>query len=200
MNKIVAVGLGIVLLAGVGVVAYRQMNQAGSPPSSSSETASPQNAQESRGSLRNIFGLGQNLTCTFTNEDGSGGTVFVAGERVRGDFTMTGAQGGAMHVVQSDGYTHMWTDGSTQGTKIKIETDASTQTQEETAKTGQSLDLNAQVDYSCSPWGVDASKFVLPAGVTFTDYSEAMMEVKTSGICDQIPDPQAKAACEGAMN
>lgn len=197
MNKTVSLVLGLLIVAGVGFVAYRQM---GSQSPSPATTPAPSDNQESRGSLRSLLGIGKNLTCTITNQDGSGGAVFIAGDRVRGDFTGTGVQGGMMHMIQSEGYMNMWTDGSNQGTKIKIEAETDQESPAGDTAASQSVDLNAEVNYTCSPWGVDNSKFALPSGVTFTDFSEVMMDVDQKSVCDQITEPQAKAACLSAVN
>jgi hypothetical protein len=203
MNKYILIALALVVLIGGGL--YVAKSRPTTPSSGGQEQQ-----QSSRGSLRSLLGMGQNLTCTITNEDGSTGTVYVAGERVRGDFASAAAQGGMMHMIQSEGYAYLWTEGETKGMKMKFDAEesAGAQTTPGATQQNQAVDMNAEVDYSCSPWGVDASMFTLPAGVEFTDYSQMMGGVQgpsgtsgypTANVCDQLTDPAAKAACLGAM-
>jgi hypothetical protein len=76
---------------------------------------------------------------------------------------------------------------------------------------------NETVDYSCSPWTVDATKFAVPQNVSFMDISAMMDAVKAQGaagaqakpmgmpamncsICDQAPKGQARDQCRMAMH
>ncbi len=97
------------------------------------------------------------------------GVVYVSGTDVRSDFTakpaiMNGAEVTA-HMIQTGGYIYSWTDLVPQGVKVK--TDAA-------ASTGQSMssaiDPNAEVQYDCSVWVPDASKFEVPDSITFMEF------------------------------
>src|SRR3989344_382 len=131
-----------------------------------------------KGSLRSLLGLGKNVMCTFeSSADGatSSGTVYIASNgNMRGDFKMgagAGVQSSSMMV--KDGYSYVWSGGSDQGIKMAASADAAAQAGAE-GEAKQSVGLDEQVDYSCSGWTMDASKFMMPAGVEFIDL-KAMM-------------------------
>lgn len=180
-------------------------------------------------SLRALMAQGGNLSCTFTYAQGgvsSSGTVYVAGERMRGDFTATVPNAGAIasHMIKDGEYAYVWSDALPgQGMKMKV-----------TAEQGAALDARAQgsVDfdapgsYSCERWREDSSKFALPSGVSFVDFTDAAgasaaaaaaIKAQAAGAavnanvsagasakaaqcaaCDAVPDA-AKAQCRAAV-
>jgi hypothetical protein len=211
MSKQLGIVIGAVgALVVIGTAAYMLfLNPQSSDRQSSADiTESTQQDSTTANSLRELLGLGKNVTCTMTYPKGNGsGTVYVAGERVRGDFNTPGPEGEMMesHMIRDNEYGYFWTGA--EGTKIKID---ETQQAETTEKSQQeSVDLDEEVDMDCSSWSVDNSMFNVPQGVEFTDLSEAMMMMQgeagqnlegLQSICDQIEDPQAKAACLSNIN
>ncbi len=103
------------------------------------------------------------------------GVVFVSGADVRSDFvtrpTTAGGSEITAHMLRTNGYVYTWTDAMPQGVKIK-ET-ATMQSGEEGQSQGVSME--SKVDYDCRPWTPDASKFSVPANITFMDFSAGMM-------------------------
>jgi len=118
-----------------------------------------------------LIARGGNLTCDVsvsTPDAPAEGTTYISGDQVRADITvrpsmMGGAQINA-HMIQSGGYIYSWSDMVPQGFKMEVSESVG-------AAQSQGFDVNAQVEYSCSPWLVDASKFTPPAAVTFTEFS-----------------------------
>ena len=209
-NKLPIIAVVIAILAIVGVVAYTQI---GKPPKSSQGTEVSEQAGESgvgmaKGTLASLLGAGKNTMCkmSYSDENGSTeGTAYVSGQKMRGDFTYT-ADGKAMtsHMIRDDQYSYIWSDEESKGTKIK--TELTEQAQEETASPAPQggVDVDKEVDLDCSGWGVDNSKFTPPSNIEFMDLSATMMQVQEQSqdtkqqqkaACDQITDPQAKAAC-----
>ena len=166
--------------------------------------------------LRGLMQLGQRVMCTFTSvAEATGGTVtgavYIDGGRVRGDFDI--AQAGMQfdsHVIITEGKMYTWTY-TPQGTFAQVMTfDPAPQTNME-VRTGAPVSVDDAADYTCSPWGGDASKFVLPTSLTFTrleDMVQGAIEINERGAigssagcgaCAQIPDANAKAQCLSAL-
>ncbi len=99
----------------------------------------------------------------------SKGTVYVAGELLRGEFT-TAVQNMSIKstFIAKDGYMYTWTSAApSMGFKAKVMKPnvGSTDT-----KTSGSYSWNSELvgDYTCEPWALDETKFELPSTVTFT--------------------------------
>ncbi len=128
--------------------------------------------QNGRGTLIDLIKSGKSQKCTFSFDYGQGvsaGTVYLADNKMRGDFkTTVTAEGANMtvenHIIRNDDFTYVWTSASPQGFKI--------QTTGEIGSLGdQSFDYNQMLDYRCSNWSADSSTFSLPSGVTFSSFT-----------------------------
>ena len=133
--------------------------------------------QASRGTLRGLFKVGRDVTCTVSGPQANGetsGTVFISAEGdIRGDFVTEASSGADVdsHMIIQDDTAHVWngTEGVAMSTS-QLSANASAQ-----AEVRFSVDVNSQVDYTCSEWSRDESKFNLPPNVTFVDIG-AMIE------------------------
>lgn len=207
----------VVILLIVGVAGFTLMrNNLSSPAETAQVKSSPTsttNAQTSptKGTLQSLISGGQNLSCEINMEQG-GGTTYVSGKKMRGDFTVD-VDGKQMlsHMIGDGEFMFMWTDGVSQGTKFKIDPNSPRPSVSASGQ-AQVADLNQEVDLKCNPWTPDPSKFVLPAGVTFADMSQMLQSLPSAAgsgnpgvpsvdksICDQITDPAGKAACLKAV-
>ncbi len=117
---------------------------------------------------------GGSRSCTVTVNNPTApatGVVYVSGSEIRADFVAKPVTANGMeisaHMIQTGGYVYSWTDMIPQGVKVAM-------TNSSGAAASQGFDMNAQVAYDCTPWIVDASKFVVPSTVTF-------MEVNANG-------------------
>ncbi|MES2315784.1 MAG: hypothetical protein V4486_03570 [Patescibacteria group bacterium] len=131
----------------------------------------------SKGSLRKLLGLGKDTTCTFTSTAGgvnSSGTVYVsAAGSMRGDFTSnTSAGTKTSSMIVKDGTTYAWS--GSQGAKMEVKATGGVPA---SASAKSNVDLDSAVDYSCTDWTVDQSKFTLPTGVNFVDV-DALLKLK----------------------
>jgi hypothetical protein len=126
-------------------------------------------ATQAQGTLKALLTAGKPQTCTFDNNKGSTGTVYVANEKMAGDFTTT-TQGNTVtaHMVIDGGYSYLWTGMTKMGIKISM---AEAEKAEANASTNQSVGLNEPVSYSCKDWSVDATKFTLPTDITFSTFN-----------------------------
>ncbi|PIP55526.1 MAG: hypothetical protein CO183_00480 [Candidatus Zambryskibacteria bacterium CG_4_9_14_3_um_filter_42_9] len=135
-----------------------------------------------RGSLRSLVSLGRNVMCTFTSSaDGyeSEGTVYISADNsMRGDFTSNFTAQGSVesHMIMNADNSYFWSGN--QGTKMstnKLNKDTGVSTD-----SNQSVDLDSDVDYKCSEWSRDNSKFSVPSTVTFIDI-DAMINGQIPG-------------------
>ncbi|OGD84423.1 hypothetical protein A2165_00660 [Candidatus Curtissbacteria bacterium RBG_13_40_7] len=201
----------IIIIAVAAAALFFQLKKSSKP---SGETPASQMMEEqtarttSGSSIRDLLGFGNNVTCTITYPSENGetkGTVYVASdERLRGDFTSNMEDKEIdSHMIQDGTYSYIWSSSSPQGTKMKLE-DISSRQSPGPESQNQNIDLDQKVDYQCSPWSVDNSKFVPPADIEFIDFTSTMMQMQDQtnttnqsqkAICDTITDPQAKAAC-----
>ena len=161
---IVALVVIAVVLLGGGY--YYSANRAPAPADAGDTAASPR-------SLRALVGLGQSLTCSFSKTDAeatNAGTIFVAGDKMRGDFTMTASSSGtvASHMIKMGDDIYVWSDAlAGQGLKMRATAGA----EGSSAQADQSVDWDQEMDYDCGSWRADDSKFALPAGVKFMDFT-----------------------------
>lgn len=206
-NKVLIIVVLIIALLGAG--AYLKLSKSTKvAPLPSVNQEQPKTAGSiTKGTIKSLFGLGKSSACTinFPNNQGQG-TIYLGNKMLRGDFTMTGANGKTFssHVIQSGDYMYLWTTETPQGMKFKIDL-----TKNESATEGKSdqiFDYNKEVDYKCSDWGADNSKFTPPADIkfldmtTFTSPKAETTKTQTGSPCDQISDPTAKAACVKAVS
>jgi hypothetical protein len=116
---------------------------------------------------------GGSYVCTVNqevNNTTANGTVYISGTNLRGEFK-TSYNGTNMNIstIVRDEYAYTWTSMMpSMGFKSKVVAPTGANT---SAGTSGSYSWNAEAigDYSCDPWTIDASKFVLPSGVTFSE-------------------------------
>lgn len=174
--------------------------------------------QLSRGTIAGIVAHGGSLTCTIAHagKEQTQGTIYVGGGKVRGDFTAQGSKGPIESHMLSDGTTmYVWSSARPQG--IKMAMPAGGKPPVGPPGNSQAQLYNDTVDYSCSPWSVDATKFVLPQNVSFMDVSAMMGVVKAQGgagaqvkpagmpavncsLCDKAPQGAARDQCRAALH
>ncbi len=202
---IVVIGAGFfVIRQGQGPENMEQKDSAVIETSESTELTTETEGGESSltGTVADLFKGGKNLTCTFNRADEFGttsGTVYVAGQgqRLRGDFTLSQADGTRMdaHVVRDDNFNYFWSDQLPQGTKTAVIAEESTAPSK--ADNPQAV-LDEDVDYKCRPWIVTSSMFTLPTDKEFVDISQQVQQIQTT--TNQVQQNQC-AACnqlEGA--
>ena len=127
---------------------------------------------KTKNSLRSFLALGQNMKCTYTsttkdNVNASGTFYIGANGDMRGEFnTKVGTQAPIVNnMIIKGGVSYVWS--GTQGAKMNVPAvDANAKVPQASKGVEQ---LDAQMDYNCSPWTLDVSKFATPAGVNFMD-------------------------------
>ncbi len=206
-NKVMIAG-ALVVVAVIGAAAFFFMsNSKKSPEGVANSQTGSENAAVNKSSIKSLLGRGENVSCRVKyTENEMGGTVYVAGDRVRGDFTVVeNGQSMENHMIQDGEYIYVWST-SDQGLKMKVSEEA-VQASPGT-DVDKPVDLDEQVEMDCDKWSVDESMFSPPANVKFTDVADAMKSLQepanqapqdAQDVCSQITDPQAKAACVAAI-
>lgn len=127
---------------------------------------------KAKGSLRSLLGLGQNTMCTFSSTTGdttSSGTVYIASDGdMSGQFEIkTGTKTTfTSNMIVKDDISYLWSGN--QGAKMNVaelKGDAKAQAQ----GGSEYVDLDAEMNYDCSAWVRDESKFTVPSTVNFID-------------------------------
>lgn len=157
----------------VGVDSFTTAPATSTATSTPSATSSVVAAPAGTGNLRSLFALNQNLKCTYTSTVGaaSSGTVYLAGDMLRGDFSLKGAAVSEAHLLRRGDDVYVWTGN--QGAKMPV----SNILKESTGTNQTGVDLNQQVKYSCESWAKDDARFALPATVNFLDLAALMPSV-----------------------
>lgn len=197
--------LVIVLLGGV---VYTQFTKSSKSPEVKTEEAKNVTENNVTGTIKSILEGGKTLKCAVDysqEENGGKGTVYVAGKKMRADL-ISDLEGKTMesHVIYDENYSYIWSSNQADGVKMKI-TEEDLKESEEFKN--ESIDLEKEGKIQCSPWVSDNAKFNPPSNIKFADLTEMMdsLKPKTNGetntaVCDQIPDPSAKAECVKALN
>jgi hypothetical protein len=162
-------------------------------------------------SLADLIASGQSLTCEFDKEHEAGtqsGTIYIEGNRMRGDFTMTSADGSfPMHMINDGEWHYMWGGPmGDQGMKTKISA-------ADRAAVGpvQGPDMDEQMNFECDPWTPEPARFELPSNVTFVEQSlgfggaaadanagPADMRAVQCAACDNAP-PEFQEQCRQTL-
>ena len=202
MNKKILLVVGGVALVGIVILV------AGSSRWFGGDTIEGDTLEDFRGSVNDLYKLGRDITCTFERSDDAGtmsGTVYVTGDKMRGDFQVT--QSGEVfdsHTISDGEWVYTW--GNTQlgyvGTKIKV-TEA--EDVEQTGEVEETPNLDEEFDYKCSSWNVDSSLLVPPGDIEFQDLSETMQQIQNQtqniqntidcSVCNGVPAGEAREQC-----
>ncbi len=218
MNKKIGALIVIVVLLLLGGGAYVMMNKSKTAPAAMVPATTPsgntETASQVKGTLKSLITSAVPQTCSFTNDQGASGSVFVSGGKMRGDFSSTSnGKTFSGHMIIDNGYSYLWSDAMQRGMKMALNAVETT-----TAPAQGGMDVNQQVSYSCKPWIPDASKFALPANVTFTTFTmpnaaapSGVMPTGTStngasapsaacSACDNLPAGPAQTACRTQLH
>lgn len=148
--------------------------------------------------------LGSTQQCSFSDDVGNKGTVYVADKKIRGDFSTTVENNTTNgHMIVNENTAYLWIDGQTTGYEMSM--DVVNKAAGTNINTASQIDLDKKIDYDCKSWNVDASVFILPTDIKFTDLSKLISpagsgidKAKQCSACDQVPE-SAKAQCKTAL-
>jgi hypothetical protein len=190
--------VGIILAAGVGFYVLNLRSSAPSGTNTATQDSGDSSMQKS--SLRALMGSGKNQSCTYTDESGNSGTMYLSGSKVRSDFESTvNGTVTASHMFSDGTSMYIWSDGTEGGMMMKLDAAAQTQPGSEQQK---SVDVDKQLDYSCAPWVADPALLTYPQDLEFTDFS-AMMQPTGVTIDKDTPvslDKESQCASCDSLN
>lgn len=220
MNKNIVIALTVIVLLLIGGGVFL-MNRQSSSPASDQSTLSPQSPQNTTTatqttSLKNLMASKGSQQCTFNDtEMGSSGTMYISGNKMRGDFSSTiDNRTTTSHMISEGENAYVWMDDQKSGFKVSLKSMEGLNAKVNT-NAPQAVDINKQMDYQCSTWTVDASLFAAPTDVQFQDMSAMVENTGTTmeadsaatmpnkqeicAACDQAP-AEAQAQCKAALN
>ena len=179
MNKKLLIALLAVLVLGGGGYYFYSKNKTGG-------AGTGKEVSSGVTSLKELIAANVPQKCTFsTTDEESGkteGTTYVAGGKVRGDFTNTiSGKTTTSHMISDSKTSYIWEEGQKKGVKMTVdepETDGADTATSTDSSAGTQADLNEKADYKCSAWLPDSSLFNPPSDVKFADLSE-MFKVAT---------------------
>jgi hypothetical protein len=190
-NKVLIVLVVIIILAGGGWYFLSSKKQTPGTTSSVENMTQSQESQladDSGTSLKELFTSGVSQTCTFDVSDESytsQGTVYVANNKMRGNFetTVDGTIQSSHMIVDGD-TSYMWVDGEPRGFKMVFDGEAGTNSEAQVNQ--NSVDIDAKYDYNCKAGVVNASNFSLPKNVEFVSLTDMVQgaQDETSSQCD----------------
>lgn len=214
MNKKIAIGIGVVVV--IALVAMFAMNSKNKTEvkdqtsSTKTETTVAQ-SQTTQTNLKELLGISNPQTCTFTIGEGLGtSTAYIAEGKMRSDSSVkAGETTVSSHMILDGKTTYTWIDGQKTGYKMDFSAMQGNPTKGDVSNTGQAnIDPNKNFDFACSPWSVDQNKFSLPSDVEFTDTTKMMQDLtkspanpagtNTKDLCASLQEP-AKSQCEAAF-
>lgn len=179
MSTTVKVVIGLVALAVVGWAIVAGTNK--NPDGILQENTDGESAVDEGAFSGNLFDLtrrGGNQKCTWsvsTDEYEGTGTAYVAGNKFRSD--MTGSSQGvafAAYSISDGEYLYSWSDMAPFGVKMSV---AAAEAQQAEAMEGGPAydpgpsDFNLDYNFDCERWSVDASVFVPPTSVEFSEFN-----------------------------
>lgn len=152
------------------------------------------------GSFASLLGLGRDISCeySYTDDDGNAGSGegYFSGNLMRVDSVLTDTDGTVYtsHMINDGTTMYTWTE-TTDGTfavmmpAAEFEEDPSDYMYESETETTGEVSVEQEVEYDCEGWSVDASVFVPPSDVEFTDMA-AMMESMMQGLPEGFEMPE----------
>jgi len=151
------------------------------------------------GSFENILSRGDNVRCEFKSTyegQTSEGTFVTDGERFRMEATIEDLQSGQItsNVINDGSHTYTWSTSAdgTMALKIantEIETDNTIDYSRSIPPEQAQVGFEQEVEYDCDRWSVDATTFVPPNDIEFTDM-EAMMQEAMQGMPEGFEMPE----------
>lgn len=188
-------------------------------PTTNSQTAQ-NGANNFAGSLSDLMAKKTPQNCQVSyNTNGTAQTqsLYFDGTNLRTDIAMNvGGQQTTMHALIKDGWEYVWNDtavggmAANMGIKMNF-AQVQEQQQAQTSPGGarnNGLDTQKTMNFSCTPWIADASKFDLPSNIQFQDLTSlAQPAGGTPGtatsacdMCKIIPAGDARTKCEASCN
>jgi hypothetical protein len=167
--KYIGILLGLVLVAGGGYYLYTNSMAPQESPEPQETVVEESPSADGSTTFGELIARSGSWECNVSMNAGdvaSEGKVYIANGNIRGDFeSMVSGQVFGSHMIQTGGYVYSWTDMTPQGFRSPVATSG----QGDAAASSQGFDASAGVQYDCSSWAGDSSRFALPEGITFAE-------------------------------
>lgn len=198
---------GLVLLTLLGIGAYLTVGNRGASPESSvnQQTSTETNTSTQAQSLEDFLTMTDDQQCTFTDATSeTSGTIYVSNQQLRGDF-VTNSDGMEVsdevsaHVIANSQDVYLWMDGVEEGYKTSL---SSISEASADLPISDFINPDENVDYQCTPWTADTSKFELP-DMEFNDLSALLNNSEGNSLqcaaCDTLSG-EAQTQCRAALS
>lgn len=181
MHWILGVVIAAVVVVGGGYYAMHGGYTMSNEPTQKQAEAQNEAAQKLAsgaftGSWNDLVQRGGNYTCEITQDSAvasTGGTVYVSGTDVRGEFSSVTPAGTVQSfMLKKADMMYVWGGGMPQGIIMKV--DAQPAQAATTGTSGEGVDQNQSYSWNCSATGVNAASFELPPDVKFMDMAQMM--------------------------
>ncbi len=215
MNKnFIIGGVVVVIVVVAGVLVFGgEKNAEQNQPQNQEEVQNQEQSEKDAQTLRDFINgkTGQNMKCEFTSQVGEASTLdvttYVAGERVRVDYSMQPPINGqsTLHMVSDGNYSYLWGDSKLgnmfAGMKFRVEEEGSQSASQEAE---QFVDYDMPM-INCERWNPDEEMFETPDDIEFVDMEEmANSEAGVTGqmpgvdcsVCDQVPEAQRQTCLD----
>ena len=212
MKKLLIV-VSVLLVIGVGAYLLLGMKLQGSNTKTSiTQNKSVSKTKSMQEVLKDLMASGKSQKCTYSNKlelVTVSGTIYIAGEKMRGDFTSVSKGNNISgHMIVDSQFTYTWTDVSKRGVKVAINQQPSGG-----PLNNQALGINKTFSYNCQDWLGDSAMFVPPSDVVFATYmlpsgqpsgvvpSSAQDNASSKcSVCDNLPAGSGKDACKAQLH
>jgi hypothetical protein len=191
----------------------------GKKTASQDQPASGENAasvEEFTGTMSDLMKRGKPVHCTYTitqENTTQKGEMFIAGTKARSDMEIidpgTGTQN--VHAIALGNDQYVWGMQDKMGTKITMSLDEQQKIAEQNKETykensGGAPDVNQKINFKCTEWSVDGSKFEPPKDIQFQDMTDLFKNFTSGGatggkvvdmckICDSLPAGSSRDSC-----
>lgn len=175
MSRIALWVVLVLLLVGGGYYFYSRSSTrpAAQPGSTYTQSADENSDGQFEGTIGDLVNRGGNYKCEWSFSDKGttmSGVTYVSGKKLSGEATAKTTSGDLITHMVGDGTTvYSWVEvaGFKSGTKFSYD---ELNSYKPTAEEKQASDQYFQkTGYKCSAWTPEASKFVVPTDVTFTN-------------------------------
>lgn len=199
----------LILVGGIGAFLYSKNKNANSNPPTAIETTQAPTSSNLEGSVKDILSSGKTSKCTFNAGDEKGetaGTVYVSGDKARGDFVVSvDGKNTNTHMIKDGNTFYLWGDTLKTGIKMTMNLDEmASKMNSNSSYSGFNPDQN--VKYECGDWTKDDTVFAPPATIKFTSMDAMMPKTTTApnanvtgkasqcSMCNSLSG-EAKTAC-----
>lgn len=170
-----------------------------------------QNQQENlSGTIKDLIGLGRSVKCTWESPQGQGkGVVYASANKAKTEMEIdVDGQKMMINSLIDGDWMYQWGNSMMGNTKMNIKELEKMAPQQDQEQPQAAQNYNQELNYTCTPWGIDASVFNLPSDIEFTDTTQQMtnmmenaeqMQQDLCKMCQNLPE-QAKADCLASCN